>query len=326
MPRMRPPAWCARSLVSIALCAAVAGGVGPSATAEPGSLLSPLRRHMKLKALRPFRPELEALAGSLVREGRAEQVAVYFRSLNDGLWMGIDERVPFAPASLVKVPIMLIYYKMAEKDPSVLERELEVTDVGNYAQYVPSRVKLKKGERLSVERLIEVMIEDSNNDAMLTLSKHFDPEVAERTYRRLGYAKTFEERGDFLQLKTYVGTFRVLYNGTFLNEELSEKALRHLARGGLGEGIRAGVPEDVTVAGKFGEYVDPARPERKQLHDVGIVYHPDNPYLLGVMTRGRDHAELSAVIREISSFIYREVDRQYRAPADGFDFDFENED
>lgn len=80
------------------------------------------------------------------------------------------------------------------------------------------------------------------------------------------------------------------------------------------------------VAHKFGEYGDSEK-GIKQLHDVGIIYHEDNPYLLGIMTRGQDYAKLAQVIEKISSFIYSEVDRQYRASEGegAFQFKFEEE-
>lgn len=288
-------------------------------TANESPLLNPLRKHHDFKLLRPFRPELQALIERLKAEGAAAEIAVYFRALNDGVWVGVNEKTVFAPASLMKVPLMLVYLKKSEQDPGLLERELTVEATGHFNQFIPSKVSLEKGKSYTVDKLLEVMITDSNNDAMRTLSRHADPEMGMKMYRQLGYTSTFTDRGDFLSLKTYAGTFRVLYNGSYLRGALSEKALRLLTRTDFDQGIAAGVPPGITVANKFGEYADPSRGS-KQLHDVGIVYHHENPYILGIMTRGDDYEKLADAIKTISAFVYQEVDRQYREGA-GPDFD-----
>lgn len=54
--------------------------------------------------------------------------------------------------------------------------------------------------------------------------------------------------------------------------------------------------------------------EMKQLHEFGIIYYPGRPYLMGVMARGVDSGKLSNVIREVTTLIYEEIDRQSRSP------------
>jgi beta-lactamase class A len=105
----------------------------------------------------------------------------------------------------------------------------------------------------------------------------------------------------------------VLYNASYLNRELSEKALKHLSSSVFREGIIAGTPPGVEIASKFGErtiHVSDEEPDIMQLHDFGIIYFPKHPYLLGVMTRGKDFKELGKVIRDISHEVYEEVYRQ----------------
>jgi beta-lactamase class A len=100
---------------------------------------------------------------------------------------------------------------------------------------------------------------------------------------------------------------------------MSEKALRYLSRSAFRDGIVAGIPSNVDCAVKFGERTIPVEAgsdngerEMKQLHEFGIVYHPNRPYLMGVMARGEDPGKLTHVIREVTTLIYEEVDRQLR--------------
>lgn len=100
--------------------------------------------------------------------------------------------------------------------------------------------------------------------------------------------------------------FRGIYNGSLLNKENSNKVLEWLSQSKFKDGLVAGVPGSVMIAHKFGERL--LEDNTKQLHDCGIVYYPDNPYLLCVMTHGNDYEKLEKVIQDISKMVYTEVD------------------
>jgi len=76
-------------------------------------------------------------------------------------------------------------------------------------------------------------------------------------------------------------------------------------------GIAIGVPPAVTVAHKFGEKSD-ATDGTVQLHDCGIVYYPQHPYLACVMSKGPDFEALDDVIAGVSRIIFAEIDAQHR--------------
>ena len=65
------------------------------------------------------------------------------------------------------------------------------------------------------------------------------------------------------------------------------------------------------MAHKFGENTDidltTGTQVDKELHDCGIVYVPQKPYLLCVMTRGQDFNSLTNVISSISKIVYNLV-------------------
>jgi beta-lactamase class A len=84
---------------------------------------------------------------------------------------------------------------------------------------------------------------------------------------------------------------------------MSEKALKLLTQTKYKDALYAGVPQHIEVAHKFGERQFLPSQE-KQLHDCGIVYHPQNPYLLCIMSRGQDFKKLSNIIKNISKATY----------------------
>jgi len=107
----------------------------------------------------------------------------------------------------------------------------------------------------------------------------------------------------------YAAFFEILYNATYLNKEMSEKALAILTKSTFNYGLVGGVPIGVEVAHKFGERIFE---EYKQLHDCGIIYKENNPYLLCIMTRGDmmegdNFNDLAMVIKKISEQVYNTI-------------------
>ena len=121
---------------------------------------------------------------------------------------------------------------------------------------------------------------------------------------------TEEADGQFQSAYKVASPFRILYNATYLGQDLSELALEFLAQSEFRSGLVAGVPAGIVVAHKFGEKADAASGQ-VQLHDCGIVYHPANPYLLCVMSRGPDFESLDDLIADVSRTVYAEVEAQH---------------
>ncbi|OGR97688.1 MAG: hypothetical protein A2902_02690 [Elusimicrobia bacterium RIFCSPLOWO2_01_FULL_64_13] len=237
-------------------------------------------------------------------------ISVYFRDMNNGPTFGINADEGFVPASLLKVPLMMAYFKVAEEDPDVLDQKILYKGPQkkyDIEQYVSPGQTLKKGRSYSVEDLITRMIVYSDNQAAFLV---YRKSLLDRLFTDLGMVApgSRKPRGS-ITVKEYSSFFRILFNSTYLNRYFSERALSQLSKSEFKEGLLGGVPQDIMVAHKFGERVDK---DEKQLHDCGIVYHPRRPYLLCVMTRGDDFEELEGVIRGISALVYQEVDVQYR--------------
>lgn len=80
--------------------------------------------NVEFRELVSFKKDLQDLINSLKNKGWIDYSAVYFRDLNNGPWVGINEKEKFTPASLSKVPLMMAYYKEAETNPKVLHRSI----------------------------------------------------------------------------------------------------------------------------------------------------------------------------------------------------------
>ncbi|MFA6518280.1 MAG: serine hydrolase [Candidatus Shapirobacteria bacterium] len=246
---------------------------------------------------------------SLKSSGLVDFVAVYFRDLNNGPWFGINQDEFFSPASLVKVPTAITYLKHSESDPQILTKELSVTSLSEYQnQNFQPETKLELNQTYSVEELLKRMIIYSDNVAYELLEKSIDNQEIVKTYSDLGIdiSKGFSDPGgNIISVKDYASFFRILYNASYLNQTNSEKLLSLLSQSTFNQGLTAVTPKNIKSSHKYGERKFDT--SLKQLHDCGIVYHPQKPYLICIMTRGQDFNKLSATIRGIADLVYKQV-------------------
>lgn len=266
------------------------------------------------RELRPFKQEIEALVNRLIAARDAERISVYFRDLDNGPFFGIREEEVFTGASLLKVPTVVAALLQAEQSPGFLARVVRFdgyADEDALGQYAPEQ-KLERGQSYSVNELLRRAASLSDNAAAGVLNRLVAPEYIARVYRELGVAQSSPGQPGLRSVTPlgYGRIFRVLYNASYLERPLSERALELFAGSAFRDGLAAGVSPGTTVAHKFGIYSIPGRVQTAQLHDCGIVYRPGRPYFLCVMTEGRDVDILAAAIRQISREVFHAVDSQ----------------
>lgn len=258
----------------------------------------------------PFKFKVDEFVRKQKQTGMVHAVAVYYRDLADGPWFGIDESVEFNPASMMKVPLMIAWLRRAEKDARILQEKLVFDgkeDMNADESIKPSRA-IVPGKPYSVDELLNFMLSYSDNNATTVLFKAMNGKELDEVIDGMNIDNHINDSGNSISLHDYSGFYRILYNSSYLSREMSEKALELLTREDFPIGIAAGVPAGTPVAAKFGEFTHGQSGSHRELHEVGIVYHPRQPYILGIMTRGSSTENQAACIREISRIIYSEVD------------------
>ncbi len=279
------------------------------------ALLNPLRRCSDTSETKreyeAFRDELLTWTEQQKATGAITHASIYFRDLEGGPWFGIAEEEQFSAASLLKVPIMMAVLRQAEFHPELLQQELGYTGTleGQPNIFDPSKTVLP-GQYFTVEELLRRMIVYSDNSSkellkarLLSLNEQND--LLAQTYHDLGiFSLPNSSIDNFITVKTYSSIFRLLFNASYLSKDMSQKALELLSAAEFRDGLVGSLPSSVTVAHKFGVR---ELPDQEQLHDCGIVFHPKTPYLICVMTRGKDLDMLAGVIREISRKVFQEV-------------------
>lgn len=257
------------------------------------------------KLLTSLRAKLVGLVGQLQNGRSVADVSVYYRDLNNGPWIGINEGKSFAPASMLKVPTMMAVLKKSESTPGFLTKTftVEEQDLDDFQPNIDDRM-IQVGSEHTVSSLIESMIVYSDNTAKNVLLRALDVSVdGVDPWKAMGM--TPPDRAtpdDFLSVKDYSSFFRILFNATYVSRDHSEYALELLSRTNFQDGIRKGVGEGILVSSKFGERGS-ADSDIKQLHECGIVYDGARPYLLCVMTRGNSWADQALAIQEVARLV-----------------------
>ncbi len=159
----------------------------------------------------------------------------------------------------------------------------------------------------TIRQLLDRLTIYSDNNAKDLLHDNIDQNSVNDVFTDLGLqAPGLQDTGDSMSTKDYSLFFRVLYNATYLNKEMSELALSILSHTKFNVGLQAGMPASTTIAHKFGHraFSTPVDGVTEELHDCGIVYESPDPYFICVMTKGWNVQDLESVIANISKTIH----------------------
>ena len=267
----------------------------------------------EFKELKPVKDKIRTLIDKKISQRDATSIGTYVRKINTGQWAGVNEDEQFSPASLLKVPTLIAYLKLAETNPRILSQKLYYDGAidRNMSEYFKSGQSIERGYYM-ISDLLERMIVHSGNNSHYLLKEYLDPAVLQEIYNdlRLPIPQSRDDV-DFMSAKEYALVLRTLYSATYLSREMSEKALELLSKTTFKDGLVMGVPATTIVSHKFGErtvFFSNGEVKEKELHDCGIIYHPEQPYLLCIMTKGDDFKNLQTTIADISRLVYTEID------------------
>jgi beta-lactamase class A len=264
---------------------------------------------IEMSEYRPLANKIEKLIKS---DNKVDSVSVYYRDLTVGRWFGINENLEYRPASLMKVVLMIAYLKKAETNSSILNQKIIFSkDIQSIIGVVPhdQGTNLVLNKSYSVQDLMNRMIIESDNGATYALLSAIDDRLLDEIYAELGFKNPAKNENTYsISPHNYSSFLRILYNATYLNRAMSEQALDLLNRSNFDDGLRADIDTSVKIAHKYGESVATSDDDNTitsvELHDCGIIYYPNKPYLLCIMTKGANIDDLKDVIKKISQLIY----------------------
>ncbi len=270
-------------------------------------LISPLlyaNQTNESKEFLSLKSELTGLIENDRSHGMLTEASVFLVDFSGGDWMYLNPEQSYHPGSLIKVPMLITYLVMAETDATVLDKKITFNKVDNLPHQTFNAATIQPGNTYSVRELLHFMIANSDNNATHLLNQNVDLNLFVKVFTDLNLPRPdVRDRNFEISAKSYSEFLMVLYNSTYLSKRSSEFALELLSEVNFKEGILRGLPPAVKVAHKFGEWGDAQR-NIHELHEAGIVYLNNKPYLLTIMTRGDNSKVLSEEIGKISKVVY----------------------
>jgi len=309
----------AGTILALAACVPLAGC---SASDRPDGT-SPEEDTAVVAPERELRPELQLLADRIEARMTATRgrYAVAWRDLGNGDEILLHADSSFHAASMMKVPVMVRLFRMAEAgridldSPIPVRNEFRSIEDGSlYALSMEddsdSTLYARVGGTAKPRELIERMIARSSNLATNILVELADPDsiavmlstlgadgmrvrrgVEDIPAYRAGHNNTTTARG-LLEL------FTAIVEGRAAGPQATAEMLAILGRQEFNDAIPAGLPPGTPVAHKTGwiPAVD---------HDGGIVFPADGtPYVLVILTAG---VEDETVTRAAAAHVSRTI-------------------
>jgi beta-lactamase class A len=237
---------------------------------------------------------------SLKKTGDINRASVYLRDFDHSEWMSVFPNERFHPGSILKLGALINILQQADRDTSLLKKKLEFHP--NHEK-IPSQSYCKKsiieGRSYSIEQLLEYMIANSDNYATSVLHQVMNYNDYLRIFSTLHIPVPDGANPNYaVRANEISNLLKVLYNGTFLSPKMSEKAIEIMMKCDFNSGMQAGLSPQIKIAHKFGEYG--TKDGLHELHEMGIIYLGVKPYLLTIMTEGKNIKTLAPTIAKLT--------------------------
>lgn len=272
----------------------------------------------KKESFESLENKLRVLVDGYIKLGQVDRVGIFVRDLNTSRFFGINENDQFYMASLLKLPVMIGGFKLAEVEPRILDQYITYKGEPNLynEQMIKPEQMLENGSSYKVLELMRRAVVYSDNTSAQILYDFYPDYFIDRVLEGLGIQITLAsgKNENLITARNYASIFRALYNSSYLNERYSNQALHFLTETVFDKGVVSKLPKDVVVAHKFAERTElnkyPEDYSKKQLHECGIVYanNMKNPYTFCIFTEGKEYEELEKSIADISLLIYDSLD------------------
>ncbi len=265
------------------------------------AVLADIGKHFIVN-FQPLRDELREIV-----KNYSHKTYIYFSYLNNGSWIGVNERENFAAASLAKVPLSIAIYKASEQKKIDLDQFYTIEELDLNSAF-GELYKNSKDRVFTIEELIKIMLEQSDNTALNGLLNVFSrigiDNPYDEVYQAFGWVLDMNQNvnANEINLKTLSNMFLSLYNANYISLENSEKILNYLANTEFNDKIVAGVPTGVLVSHKIG-----ISGGTNTFSDCGIVYAPQRHYLLCVGSDGAEESEANDFMKKTSEAVYKFV-------------------
>lgn len=225
-------------------------------------------------------PALATLIGTAL-SGYDGEYSVVVWNLDDGRSASINEGQVYYAASLFKLALLLEAYR--QRDAGEVDFAELLTLEKEYVEYDFGTLKyleLEEGDMLTVADALKSMIIVSDTPTAVMIQDVVNPVRVEQTLRSLGIDDMSVLTSE---LPTTARDMALLMAAVAAGAEVTEESRREMLALLLQEtirgGIPSGVPPNVAVAHKTGNFTTAT-------HDVALVWGPAGPYIIAVLSDG----------------------------------------
>lgn len=249
-----------------------------------------------------LKSEISDFIENMKTTNELDYASVYVKNLNTNEWMDVNPSSTYHPGSLFKVLTMITLLRMAETNVGIMDKLVSYDKENNPPTQTFNSKVIQPGRAYKIKDLIYYMVVYSDNHATMLLHDYMDVDLFQKVFTDLGLQKPNVYDNKYtLSVKEYSRFISVLYDGGYLTLPASEFAVSMLCESDFNMGITKNIPPTVKVAHKFGEA---GKPGDRELHESAIVYLNNKPYLVTIMTKGRESVKLADVMARISKMVY----------------------
>jgi beta-lactamase class A len=234
------------------------------------------------------------LAGELRRylAQKPGSYGICCQDVNTGKSFGIDEDELFVQASCLKLAYVLYLYEQVAAGQYILEQRLayqavdDYSDGSGYLQYFAA-----EGDRFTLRTLAGMAITLSDNIAYRMIKRFLGAPNVLRYMKQMGMLHPQPNGEHCTTPGDMACCLRRVLNFAARAPELGARLLDDMAHPVWHYGLPLLLPDSVRVAHKEGDLDGVA-------NDVGIIFLPDRPYLLAILSR--DQPEVKSGFQEIA--------------------------
>lgn len=238
---------------------------------------------------------LNEIKGLIERKGT---YSVYIYELNQREGFGLGEEMIFTAASVNKVPIFASLYFLVGKKELDLDKKitLQKKDIQDYGtgviRYDPP------GTQYSLKTLARLMMEKSDNTAAYILGELIiGIDRIQELVNSWGLRQT-DMKNNKTSNYDMAHLFSLMYQEKITNEALTKEMIGLMDDSDFEDRLPKLLPKNIKVYHKIGNEVG-------NIHDVGIINLPQNPYYLGVLsTDVPDEEEAKEITAQISNLVF----------------------
>lgn len=224
--------------------------------------------------------------------------SILYASFTNNRFFGINEHQIYTGASVNKVPIIAVLYRLAHSgamklDENVTMRKEDVKDYGTGVLRYQ-----EPGSVYSLKTLAKLSLQQSDNTAVYLIATHIGMDKIQKTINAWGLTQT-DMANNKTSLADMKRLFEKIYKREVTSDALTRELLGFMTNTDIEDRLPRFLPKDARVYHKTGDTLG-------SIHDVGIVERNGNTFFIGVMTSdiaGREE-DVAETIGEIAKKVY----------------------